>query len=104
MKKLLLKLFLFFSITTSGYAQVDSLFYHDGVMESQWGSSTVNDNFGCFVRFTPNTYPATLLGIRGYFRNAGANSTIKWKVYADPNGNANGGVGIIYTSPSSVPN
>lgn len=91
------------SVNTAS-AQLDSILYHDAQMESQWGSSTVGDLFGCFVRVTPPSYPATLVGIRGYFRNAAATSTIKWKVFSDPNGSANGGVSTIYVSPTAVPN
>ena len=40
-------------------AQLDSVRYHDGQMETQWGSSTTGDAFGCFVRITPTSYPAT---------------------------------------------
>ncbi|HXB42003.1 MAG TPA: T9SS type A sorting domain-containing protein [Bacteroidia bacterium] len=86
------------------FAQLDSIRYHDGSMESQWGSSTSANNFGCFVRITPPSYPATLRGIRGYFRNGDATSTIKWKVYGDPNSLANGGVGQIYLSPNAIAN
>src|ERR1700751_4986861 len=86
------------------FAQLDSIRYHDGHMESQWGSSTSGNQFGCFVRITPPSYPATLRGIRGYFRNADATSTIKWAVSADPNSLANGGVTIAYSSPSSIAN
>jgi len=73
-------------------------------MESQWGSSQSNDQFGCFVRITPLSYPATLIGIRGYFRNADASSMIKWKVYGDPGGTAAGGVSVLYTSPAAMAN
>jgi hypothetical protein len=73
-------------------------------MESQWGSSLVSNNFGCFVRITPPSYPATLRGIRGYFRNADATSTIKWKVYSDPNSLATGGVTQVFLSPNPFAN
>lgn len=96
--------FLFFLGFNNVQAQLDSVHYHDLSMESQWGSTTVNDDFGCFVRITPTTYPATLRGIRGYFRNAAAGSTFKWKVYVDQTGAGNGGGGIFYFSPSPVAN
>jgi hypothetical protein len=86
------------------FAQLDSIRYHDGHMESQWGSSTVGDNFGCFVRITPPSYPATLRGIRGYFRNGDAASTFKWKVYKDPGSLANGGVTQLYLSSNAIAN
>jgi hypothetical protein len=73
-------------------------------METQWGSSTAGDQFGCFVRITPPSYPATLAGIRGFFRNADPGSTIKWKIYSDPSGLANGGVNALYLSPTAIVN
>jgi len=95
---------LLFLGVNSAVAQLDSVHYHDLSMESQWGSSTVNDAFGCFVRITPTSYPATLRGIRGYFRNGDATSTFKWKVYVDATGAGNGGGGIFYFSPSAITN
>ncbi len=103
MKKPLL-LILFLAFILSANAQTDSLYYHDMDMESQWGSSTVNDEFGCFVRFTPPVYPATLTGVRGYFRNASTSSEIRFKVYTDPGGNAAGGVNQVYISSNAVIN
>jgi hypothetical protein len=102
-KKLVLFIATLFCSTVS-FAQLDSILYHDGTMESQWGSSLNNDNFGCFVRITPPAYPATLRGIRGYFRNADATSTIKWKVWADASGAGNGGVTIQYLSSTAFAN
>jgi hypothetical protein len=97
-----------FALLLIGYgkiiAQQDSILYHDMQMESQWGSTTVNDLFGCFVRFTPPAYPAQLTGIRAYFRNTGNPSTIKWKVYTDPSGSGNGGLNVAYLSPAPSPN
>jgi len=86
------------------FAQLDSVLFHDGHMENQWGSSTSADAFGCFIRVTPTSYPATLRGIRGYFRNGDATSTIKWKVYTDPSGAANGGVTQMYLAPNAIAN
>src|SRR5436190_24304612 len=104
MKKYITAAFLIISIPTFNYGQVDSIFYHDNQMESQWGSSTSGDLFGCFVRITPPVYPATLIGISGYFRNADASSNIKWKIFIDPGGSANGGVTPIYLSPVAINN
>jgi hypothetical protein len=85
-------------------AQIDSVYYHDGTFESQWGSSTGNDQFRLFVRATPNTYPAQLIGIRAYFRNAAVGATYKWCVYSDLTGAANGGVTPMYISASAIAN
>src|ERR1700751_4932715 len=85
-------------------AQVDSVYYHDGVFESQWGSSTGNDQFRLFVRATPNTYPSQLKGIRAYFRNAAVGAMYKWCVYSDVTGAANGGVTPMYISSAAIPN
>lgn len=95
---------LILAFSTSSRAQIDSVHYHDLSMENQWGSSTAGDNFGCFVRITPTSYPATLRGIRGYFRNAAAGSTFKWKVYVEQTGTGNGGGGIYYFSPTAIAN
>ncbi len=95
---------LFLGLATGSRAQIDSVHYHDLSMETQWGSSTTNDQFGCFVRITPTSYPATLRGIRGYFRNAAAGSTFKWKVYVEQTGTGNGGGGIYYFSPTALAN
>jgi len=94
----------FLLCTNFSFAQLDSIHYHDLSMESQWGSTTTGDDFGCFVRITPTSYPATLRGIRGYFRNGAAGSTIKWKVYGDPNSLANGGSGQLFLSANAVAN
>lgn len=85
-------------------AQNDSMQYHDNVFESQWGSSTANDNFRYAVRFTPANYPATLVGIRAWFRNAQAGSTFKWVVYSDPNSLVNGGTNQLYISTNAIAN
>ncbi len=95
---------IFWLCTNDASAQTDSLLYHDLQMESQWGSTTNGDYFGCFVRFTPPSYPARLVGIRAYFRNAGNPSTIKYKVYSNPSGQPNGGVSALYLSPAPLPN
>lgn len=104
MTKGLLSFFISCMLALNASAQLDSVLYHDMQMETQWGSSTAADQFGCFVRITPPSYPATLRGIRGFFRNADPGSTIKWKVYADPSGMANGGTSIVYLSPAAIPN
>jgi hypothetical protein len=85
-------------------AQVDSVRYHDGSMESQWGSSSNNDLFGCFVRATPTYYPAQLRGIRAWFRNGATGSTCRWKAYTDPAAAINGGVNLVYSSPNPFNN
>jgi hypothetical protein len=91
-------------LKTEAKSQNDSILYHDRQMESQWGSSTTNDDFGCFVRFTPSSYPAWLTGVKAFFRNAGSNSTFKWKIYSDPFGMSNGGINSVYISQSPIVN
>ena len=95
-------LFIFHNSFSQG---LDSIRYHDGSFESQWGGSGYNtDQFGCFVRFTPATYPDTLKGIEGYFMNGDDTSTIKFKVYFDTNSLAMGGVTPRYISPAPIAN
>lgn len=89
---------------TTVHAQLDSILYHDGVFESQWGSTAGNDQFRLFVRVTPNSYPSTLKGIRAYFRNAAVGATFKWCVFKDLAGLAGGGVTQMYISPNPLPN
>src|SRR6476620_10088648 len=102
MKKILIlfSCFVLF-IPAMSEAQIDSVYYHDSQFESQWGSSTGNDLFRLYVRVTPNTYPATLKGIRCWFRNAPAGATFKWTVYTDAAGAANGGVTNVYMSANA---
>lgn len=95
---------LFLGVSTATNAQIDSVRYHDGTMESQWGSSSNNDVFGCFVRATPAYYPAQLRGIRAWFRNGATGSTCRWKAYTDPAAAINGGVNLVYSSPNPFNN
>jgi hypothetical protein len=106
MKKLyILIMFLAFSLPAiKALAQCDSILFHDGTMESQWGSSTSADHFSIFVRFTPSYYPAQLCAIRAYFRNGDAGSTCKWRAYSDPSGAAHGGVTSIYLGSTAFAN
>lgn len=103
------KIFALLIICISGVLRVnaqalDSIRYHDGSFESQWGSSTGNDQFRLLVRVTPNGYPATLRGLRAYFRNSVTGAQFKWVVYTDPNSLINGGVNQVYMSSVALPN
>ncbi len=102
--KFLLLFFVFSFPAINVVAQCDSILYHDGAMESQFGSSTSGDHFSLMVRFTPAYYPAQLCAVRAYFRNADANSTFKWRAWSDPSGAALGGVTPIYLSPVAFAN
>ncbi|MGD0710108.1 MAG: T9SS type A sorting domain-containing protein [Bacteroidales bacterium] len=106
MKKLyILIMFLAFSLPAiKALAQCDSMLFHDGSMESQWGSSANNDQFSIFVRFTPSYYPAQLCAIRAYFRNGSTGSRCKWRVYSDPAGAKHGGVSQIYLGSTAFAN
>jgi hypothetical protein len=87
------------------YAQVDSLYYHDNSFESQYGASGAfpsTDYLQAVARFTPAVYPAKLVGIRAYFRNAADPAPFRFIVYSDPSGSAAGPVGT-YTY-ASTPN
>ncbi len=103
-------LFIFFFASTI-FAQPDSVFYHDGSFENQWGSggATLQYDYYRYVeRFTPPYYPAKLVGIRGWFRNAtDPTSTLRAVWYPEPTGSATGpGVitgtltSTIYTNPA----
>lgn len=71
-------------------AQVDSVYYHDGIYESQIGFNATTDAARLAVRFTPPVYPLRLAGIRAYFRNCHPISNFKWVVYTDSAGSATG--------------
>jgi hypothetical protein len=102
-KTLLLILFIYIGQQARAQA-LDSIRYHDGGFESQWGSSTGNDQFRLLVRVTPNGYPAQLVKLRAYFRNSVTGAQFKWVVYTDPNSLINGGVNQVYMSPTALPN
>ncbi|MBK5283780.1 MAG: hypothetical protein JJE25_00105, partial [Bacteroidia bacterium] len=76
-------------------AQSDSVRYHDGGFESQYGAAGAypgTDYMQCIVRFTPPYYPALLTGIRAYFRNALTPAPFRFIIYTDPAANATGPV------------
>jgi Secretion system C-terminal sorting domain len=102
--KLLFIISTFLLVKYGNSQSVDSILYHNDTMESQWFGSMQGNTFGCFVRFTPTSYPDTLVGVRGFFREATSNSTIRWKVYFDTNSLDSGGVTQRYLSPAPIPN
>jgi hypothetical protein len=78
MKKLCLILWAFISV--HALAQNDSVYYHDPGFESQYGASgayPAEDYLQMITRFTPPYYPAQLIGVRVWFRNAAQPSFYK---------------------------
>ena len=89
-------------------AQPDSVRYHDGDFESQYGAGGAypgTDYMQCVVRFTPPYYPARLTGISAYFRNALNPAPFRFVVYSDASASASGPpTSSIYISPSPITN
>jgi hypothetical protein len=84
MKKILLLLFLASALNV--HSQVDSLYYHNYNFESQYGASGAYpgpDYMQMLTRFTPVAYPAQLVGLRVWFRNAASPSPFKFIVRRD---------------------
>jgi len=110
MKKISLSFFCLILILDSGTicAQSDSVRYHDGNFESQYGAAGAypgTDYMQCVVRFTPPYYPALLTGIRTYFRNALTPAPFRFVVYSDSVANATGPASTsVYISPSPIVN
>ncbi len=98
----------FFIFVHSSLAQVDSVFYHDGTFESQYGASGASpsvDFYRYATRFTPPYYPAQLVGIKAWFRNAANPSSFKFVVYLDSTGAASGPLAAQdYISPVEINN
>jgi len=106
-------IFLFFScfllIANNSYSQVDSVLYHDGTFESQYGASGAypsTDFYRYATRFTPPYYPANLVGIKAWFRNAANPSSFKFVVYKDSTGAAIGPQSAVpdFISPVEINN
>src|ERR1051326_2010233 len=92
MKKVLLSFFILASVSLS-FAQTDSVYYHHSVFTSQYGSNGAypsTDYYRYVTRFTPPYYPAQLVGVKCWFRNAGNPSQFKTVVYKDPTGGKTG--------------
>ena len=89
-------------------AQTDSVYYHHGSFQSQYGSSGATptaDFYRYVTRFTPPSYPAQLIGMKVWFRNAGNPSSFKWVIYKDSSGNALGPQSSPdYMSPTAISN
>src|SRR5438105_452667 len=93
MKKLLLSLLVVTALFKTSHSQNDSVFYHHSIFTSQYGASGAfpSADYDRFVtRFTPPYYPAQLVGMKAWFRNAANPSTFKTVVYKDPAAGKNG--------------
>jgi hypothetical protein len=109
-----LKRFLFVSccfilLVQPVFSQTDSVQYHDGTFESQYGAGgayPTTDFYRYATRFTPPYYPANLVGIKAWFRNAANPSSFKFVVYKDTSGAAMGPVSSVpdYISPVEISN
>jgi len=106
MKKNLLIIFL--ACAMDVHSQVDSLYYHNYSFESQYGASGAYpgpDYMQMLTRFTPMSYPAQLVGLRVWFRNAASPSPFKILVKQDSlsTSDANNST-YLYMSPGAIPN
>ncbi len=93
----------------SSFSQIDSVSYHDGTFESQYGAGgayPTTDFYRYATRFTPPYYPANLVGIKAWFRNAANPSSFKFVVYKDSSGAANGPLSAVpdFISPAEISN
>ncbi len=109
MKKRLLALFVIGFLVKASYAQTDSVFYHHSKFKSQYGASggyPSMDYYRYATRFTPPYYPAQLVGLKAWFRNAANPSSFKTVVYKDPSGAKNGPVSSTpdYISANAINN
>jgi len=94
MKKIYTILFVILGLQV--FAQNDSVYYHDYAFESQYGASgayPAEDYLQMITRFTPPYYPAQLIGVRVWFRNA-----------AQPSSASANNSTLTYMSPSGIPN
>jgi hypothetical protein len=106
MKKILTILFIAAALRAS--SQIDSVYYHDSGFESQYGAGgayPAQDYLQFITRFTPPYYPAQLVGVRAWFRNAAQPSAYKVIVRSDTSGSvsANNSI-LVYMSLSAIPN
>ncbi len=90
------------------FPQNDSVYYHDYAFESQYGASgayPAQDYLQMITRFTPPYYPAQLIGVRVWFRNAAQPSMYKVVVREDASASASANSSFLsYMSPSGIPN
>ena len=106
MRKTLLLLFLTSALNV--HSQVDSLYYHNYSFEMQYGASGAYpgpDYMQMLTRFTPLAYPAQLVGVRVWFRNAASPSPFKIVVKQDSlsTSDANNST-LLYMSQSPITN
>src|SRR5262245_35107130 len=98
---------IFFVITAlNAFSQNDSVYYHDSGFESQYGASgayPAEDYLQMIARFTPPYYPAQLVGVRVWFRNAVQPSFYKVVVRADAAASADANnSSFVFMSPSAI--
>src|SRR5262245_46898513 len=99
---------LFVTLALQAFSQNDSVYYHDFGFESQYGAAgayPAEDYLQFITRFTPPYYPAQLIGVRVWFRNAAQPSFYKIIVRSDTSASvsANNST-LVYMSPSGIPN
>src|SRR5437868_7491437 len=106
MKQILTILFIAAALRAS--SQMDSVYYHDSGFESQYGAGgayPAQDYLQFITRFTPPYYPAQLVGVRAWFRNAAQPSAYKVIVRSDTSGSVSANNSImVYMSLSAIPN
>lgn len=107
MKTIYIALF-FFVLAQQASAQNDSVYYHDSGFESQYGAGggyPAQDYLQFVTRFTPPYYPAQLVGVRVWFRNAAQPSFYKVIVRSDTSASASANNStLIYISSSAIQN
>lgn len=96
------------ALSLQAFSQNDSVYYHDYIFESQYGAGgayPAEDYLQMITRFTPPYYPAQLIGVRVWFRNAVQPSFYKVVVRADASASASANnSSLVYISPSAMPN
>ena len=106
MKKIWALIFVFAAF--GALAQNDSVSYHDYGFESQYGASgayPAEDYLQMVVRVTPPYYPAQLVGVRVWFRNAAQPSFYKVLVRSDATASSDANnSGQLYISASPITN
>jgi|GEM_PF-3392260 len=105
-KRFYLLIFLLLSLEAS--SQVDSLYYHNYNFESQYGASGAypsTDYMQMITRFTPALYPAQLMGVQVWFRNAASPAPFKIIVREDSASTTDANnSGLVYISPQAIAN
>lgn len=106
MRKIYTLLFVFLAF--QAFSQNDSVYYHDFGFESQYGASgayPAEDYLQFITRFTPPYYPAQLIGVRVWFRNAAQPSLYKVIVRSDTSASVSANnSNLVYMSPAGISN